>query len=910
MEDNKKEDKVEDILKERKDKFINLVKTRTNWIFYIILALIVWINWKIRTSPMSKLIDVTTNGYTLGPDLDPFLFLRWAKYIVVHGSMMANDMFRYVPFGFETSTETTLLPYSIAYFHKFLAFFHATPSVEYSSALFPAFASILMAIGFFLLVRRLFREKGEKISNIIAVFSTLFLIVLPSLLTRTVAGIPEKENFFFAMFFAFYFFIAAWQSKSLRNSIIFGVLAGIFTGILGLVWGGVIYAFMTVGIAAFIAFIFNKVEKREILIYSSWIIVTTLMLLVFSTRYNFKDLATSVSSGIAYFVFFILIVDYVLFQTKLKESKLITKIREIKIPEKISSIIVSGLIAVIFASIFISPLFIFSFGEDVLGHLSQPYTDRLSFTVAENKQPFFAGEWTNSFGPVTFGIPLFFWLFFIGSIFLFKELIKNIEVKKRSILIVTYIIFIFALIFSKYSSSGSLDGTNAISKMLYLGGILLFACVLGYIYYKHYKENKLDAFKDLNFAYIFLFVYFVISLLAARSAVRLIMGLAPVASIIACYFVVDRIKAALSSKEDVMKMVSWVVMILVVIASVYTVYTYYQASAYTAKNYIPDRYRQQWQQAMGWIRNNTAEDVVFSHWWDYGYWVQTMGERATVLDGGNAISYWDHLMGRYVLTAQNENQALQFMYTHNSTYLLIDPTDVGKYGAYSSIGSDENYDRYSWISTFLLDEKATQEKRNTTSYYYGGGTLLDEDYSYTDSSGKKIIFPARRAVVGYLVVNRDASGNLLQPSALFVYQNERVEIPLRYLYYNSTMYDFNSGYNGTVFLYPRLMQSSSGGIGIQDVGAGMFLSERNMRALWVRLYLLNQKENFELVHSEPNAIVSMLKAQNKDVGDFVYYGDVEGPIKIWRANFPADIQKNESYLETYWPENIKLAKLV
>ena len=32
------------------------------------------------------------------------------------------------------------------------------------------------------------------------------------------------------------------------------------------------------------------------------------------------------------------------------------------------------------------------------------------------------------------------------------------------------------------------------------------------------------------------------------------------------------------------------------------------------------------------IKNNTSEDSVIAAWWDYGYWIQTMGERATLAD--------------------------------------------------------------------------------------------------------------------------------------------------------------------------------------------------------------------------------------------------------------------------------------
>jgi len=131
--------------------------------------------------------------------------------------------------------------------------------------------------------------------------------------------------------------------------------------------------------------------------------------------------------------------------------------------------------------------------------------------------------------------------------------------------------------------------------------------------------------------------------------------------------------------------------------------------------------------AMKWVREETPKNAVFGHWWDYGYWVQSLGERATVLDGGNRIGYWNYLMGRHVLTGDNQDDALEFLYNHNTTHLLIDSSDIGKYGAYSSIGSDDNFDRASGIGIFILDEKQTQETQDQIMFVYSGGVGLDED---------------------------------------------------------------------------------------------------------------------------------------------------------------------------------------
>jgi len=44
-----------------------------------------------------------------------------------------------------------------------------------------------------------------------------------------------------------------------------------------------------------------------------------------------------------------------------------------------------------------------------------------------------------------------------------------------------------------------------------------------------------------------------------------------------------------------------------------------------------------WLDSMDWIKNNTPEDAVIGAWWDYGYWIQTKGERASLADNSTLI---------------------------------------------------------------------------------------------------------------------------------------------------------------------------------------------------------------------------------------------------------------------------------
>ena len=126
--DEKESSKEEAIIEERKRKFVSFLKKSSIWTLAV-LFIIVLISINIRMQPMKDhggrpgLWDITTNTWTLGPDLDPFFFMRYAQIIVEEGSLPAVDAMRNVPLGFDPSQETRLLPYMIAWtyfiFHSF-----------------------------------------------------------------------------------------------------------------------------------------------------------------------------------------------------------------------------------------------------------------------------------------------------------------------------------------------------------------------------------------------------------------------------------------------------------------------------------------------------------------------------------------------------------------------------------------------------------------------------------------------------------------------------------------------------------------------------------------------------------------------------------------------------------------------
>jgi asparagine N-glycosylation enzyme membrane subunit Stt3 len=859
---------------------------------------------KIRTRNLDRLRDVTTGTWTLGPDLDPFLFYRWAKYIVENGTLFVIDTMRYPPLGYNTSGELLLHPYMMAWFHKYIAGFFGTESVMHSSVLYPVFMFFLTVIAFFLLVRKIFVEKmGDKNASIIALVASFLLSVVPVLLPRTIAGIPEKESAaFLFLFLSFYLFLAAWKAKKFRNGMIVGLLAGAATAGMALVWGGYVFVFLSIGPAVFLAFLLGKMDRKKLFIYAAWVVSAFALMYPFSTRYDIKSLLTSYITASSVAVLFIVAFHIFVYMPYL--NKYFNSGKFSKVPSKIISSILAVIGILILISILFGPSLITSQIGGIFDALISPSSARIQQTVAENRQPFFT-EWVGSFGPHYRNIPILFWLFFIGSIYLFHKMVRGVFRKKERIaLTFSYFILISFIIFSRYAGSSTFNGTNTISKLVYALGFITFLGVFGRYYYFYHRDNEEDKLRGIDFGFILIFVFVVLSIVAARSSVRTIMVLAPATAILAAYLAVSSFNDAGKVKNNTGKIVAWILVGIIVIATIFTGWQFYKAVNGQAAGYAPSGYTQQWQKAMSWVRENTLPDSVFGHWWDYGYWLQSIGERATVLDGGNAQGYWNHMMGRYALTGPDSRKALEYLYAHNSTHFLIDSTDIGKYTAFSSIGSDANHDRRSWLTIFQKNSNQAQETKDSTIYLYEGGTSLDGDIIF-ENNETKIFLPEGRAGIGGILVERDDSGKIVSnPIGVYVDQGQQHRLPLRYAFADGELIDFGSGVEAGVFIFPRANQAG-GQLSIERDGAMIYLSSKTVNSQLARLYLYKENDpNFKLVHSEDDFIVSEIRAQNPGMEDLIFFNGLRGPIRIWEIVYPEDIEFNEDYILIFPKEDL------
>ncbi|MCK5149967.1 hypothetical protein KAJ87_03520 [Candidatus Pacearchaeota archaeon] len=656
-------------------------------------------------------------------------------------------------------------------------------------------------------------------------------------------------------------------------------------------WGGIAkFIFMVIPLSFGIMWIIksqnmeNEKTKKELfgylIFYSLWIVFT----IFFSKSYGYGFssiigiIFLSSSSLLTGGVLIFSVTDYILI---LKEKKILKK--DLR---KFRAVFSLG-ISIILASIALGFLGknVFTLLPNIISSFTNPFdVGRVGTTVAENARPYLI-DWINQTSKA------FFWFFYAGLIFVGINLSKILKRKKSKIFFSFFwILAVSGVLFNRYSSSSILNGTNFLSKLFYFGGLILFGGYCIYIYFNEKIEIKKETIITASWL---LFI-----LISGTAAIRFFFLIMPFICFMVGYFVVELFKLAKESKEELLKIILFAVLFFVIVLLVINSFNFTNSISGQAKHTGPSA-NTQWQKAMNWVRENTNPGEIFVHWWDYGYWVQYLGERPTITDGGHANTFWDHLIGRYLLTTPKPETALSFMKAHEVSYLLIDFTDIGKYSAYSKIGSNkEGDDRYSWIPTMFLDEKQIQETSNQTIYVYTGGSILDEDLIINES-GKQILLPKHSAGIGAITIN--AEGNsFTQPKAIIVYQNKQYVVDLRYLFFNGELIDFGSGIDAGVYLFTNLIPEGQG-IRPNPFGALMYFSPKTINSLVVQLYLfddaLGNYPGVELVHNEPNQMVDGLRSQGLE-GDFVYYQGLKGPIKIWEINHQEDIIAREEFLRS------------
>jgi len=857
---------------------------RFQWVVVgIAFLIILFMSSSIRMSNWDLLTDSTSGG-KIPVALDPYYFLRIAETIVeTDGNLPEVDMMR----G-GVAWHPEIMPRVVVGMWKVANVF-GDYSLRTIDVFSPVFFYFIGLIVFFFLCYFL---TNSKIASLV---SSGLLAFSPAYLYRTMAGFADHESIgMIAIFSCLLFYVFALKNfeKNWKMTILYGLGLGFFTSFVLATWGGAITLILImIPFSFFIYWLLKrKDEIKAILFYVVWIISAILMSRIFNevlSGWMISRFSTTYGLLVPAVLGFMLI-DFVIGWLVRKEK--------LEIDEKKRFLLVLGTFVVL------GSVGLFAIGKNIFGVLKDVWhavlfpfgTERLGLTVAENAQPYLNG-WISQNGS------MIFWIFVFGIFLLGFDFARSIKSKKHSVFFtLSWMVIISSMLFSRISASSMFNGENFISQGVYLLGVGIFGVYFVWlVMYQMFDKKKVDSLLILLMALMFVVV------LNGRSAIRTFFLITPFVLLGVGYFVVRIFRYALRSEEEAFKIVLWGLFLFALGGVLFSMNEYKENSTNQAK-YTGPSASVQWQSAMSWVRDNTGEGDKFAHWWDYGYWVQTLGERPSIADGGHFQAFFDgnERIGRYLLTTGNPETAYSLMKTQNISYLLIDQTDLGKYGAYSKIGSDENWDRFSMMHVSVYDEKNTKETADGIVRVYQIGGIVDEDIYYEDiflpgPSYDKYGRPSFKAFVGGVILSMNSNGTFDQPTGVYIYNNIQYRIPLRYIYFDGQLHDFGSGFGATVRFVPVLQQSEQGA-SVNQFGAVIYLSPRTGSSLFAKLYLMDdpfgEYGEISLVHVEDDQVVKAMKSQGAALGDFVYYQGFRGPIKIWEVDYPEETPVYEEFL--------------
>ncbi|MEO9307273.1 MAG: peptidylprolyl isomerase [Nitrososphaera sp.] len=141
-----------------------------------------------------------------------------------------------------------------------------------------------------------------------------------------------------------------------------------------------------------------------------------------------------------------------------------------------------------------------------------------------------------------------------------------------------------------------------------------------------------------------------------------------------------------------------------------------------------------WPNAMSWLKNNTPTDSVVASWWDYGYWVQTLGDRKTLADNATIDTHVIANIARMLLSSPD--QAWQMLRDSGSNYVLVyvvgQKFTSGNQDLYVlGGGGDESKKQWFMKIGGLDSSKFLQDDSFTPTDYFWNNTLLGKMFPFT-----------------------------------------------------------------------------------------------------------------------------------------------------------------------------------
>ena len=204
-----------------------------------------------------------------------------------------------------------------------------------------------------------------------------------------------------------------------------------------------------------------------------------------------------------------------------------------------------------------------------------------------------------------------------------------------------------------------------------------------------------------------------------------------------------------------------------------------------------------WLDALDWIKNNTPKDAVVGAWWDYGYWISTMGERATLAD--NSTVHTNRIENIAKMLLSDPDEAWQLLQEMKVDYVLVfvagEKLNLDSSQSFYRLGGGGDESKKQWFMRIAgLDQ---------TKYLHADGASGTDFFWNETLLGKMFPF----SLLGYVNTNNlNQQSQTYVPGMIGIYEKDVKftsdgDGPLRLVYASSSYTEEKIGPMIGVFIY-------------------------------------------------------------------------------------------------------------
>jgi len=709
--------------------------------------------------------------------LDPYMIVRMSRHLALDGNLPLSDFLRYFPYDtpvYTMNLGNIFIPSLIYWLGPFAIFGSYIEYAQFYPALIGALGVVVMYF--------LGKETFDRITGISAAF---FLATIAGVMHRTSAGFFEKEpTGTLLMLLSLYFFTRSWK----REEWISGLFSGIALGLFSVTWGGSQMLWLLYPVVVGIMLWLNEDIRNLIVSYTPVVLLGGgLAAAINPGRFWFTDSLFLLNLGMVGLLWS----RYLLEEWKvLEENKLGYYIPTVSILGLIG-LVLSPLYSSFIANRFMNLIgkATQSGGGVIAGTVAENTPASLS-QLASQLGALNAGRIgaivpeINSLGTLMAGLAQIngTWpLAFIGTVFLgttfitmvlrkynvLDETIKGRTYHKIGVIVLLVWTIVFSVMFTDpvmiavgpsvlaiLGSLGILHGldefkthkiemnwyyllplawgvTNILgavgkSRLVFLAAFSV-ALMAGYgfsIALKKLNSMSKESLEYLGAAGILLVADIGLVVLIYSLGADLLLAAAGIIALngIGLYLLQERDVSEITKELDD-RYIRYSVIALVVIATIGV----NLASGFVAASQLGGSPNNLWMDNLEYMETETPDDSVMLSWWDYGYWFETIGDRASIADGGNFGYYSSEEKINYplaeFLTGSGFENHTEFLTKHSVDYIVLDETMIGKYSAVSQIAhrSNSDFDSMIQLSTSGNIQDSVMTQGNRTLIQFGGG---------------------------------------------------------------------------------------------------------------------------------------------------------------------------------------------